>query len=59
VRIMREAVSLHNLILTLLRMFVLHVYSMTLQWIRVMQHRLGCVAPEEGQHISSMHLPSN
>ena len=40
-------------------MFALHVYSMILQWIGVMQHRLGCVAPEEGQHVSSMHLPSN
>jgi len=40
-------------------MFVLHVYGMILQWIGVMQHRLGCVAPEEVQHVSSMHLPSN
>ena len=32
---------------------------MILQRIGVMQYRLGCVAPEEGQHISSMHLPSN
>ena len=39
-------------------MLVLHVYGMILQWIGVMQHQLGCVAPEEGQHVSSMHLPS-
>ena len=29
-------------------MFVLHVHGMILQWIGVMQHRLGGVAPEEG-----------
>jgi len=40
-------------------MFVLNAYDMILQWIGVMHHRLGCVAPEEGQHVSSMQLPSN
>ena len=40
-------------------MLVLHVYGMILQWIGVMQDQLGCMAPEEGQHVSSMHLPSN
>ena len=40
-------------------MFGLHVCGMILQWIGVMQHQLGCVAPEEGQHVSSMHLQSN
>ena len=40
-------------------MFVSHVYGMTLQRIGVMQHRLVGVASEEGQHVSSMHLPRN
>jgi len=40
-------------------MFVLHVYSMILQWIGVKQHQLGSGAPEEGRHVSSMHLSSN
>ena len=55
---MREAVSSHNLILTkteLICYVFLHAYSMILQWIRVMQHQLGDVAHEEGQHVQAIN----
>ena len=48
---MRGAVGSHNLIYYV---FLL-VYGMILQWIRVMQHRFGGVAPEKVQHVSFMH----